>query len=393
MRGFKKTKNLRFRDGKWYLDFYSKRESGGFKRIRLYAGRTKEEAKNLLDEVRVKKSYEKMGLRKPEKKADITFEEFIEDFVESHAEGSSIREKTKISHKTSKKALIEFFKGKRLSEIDAEAIEKYKATRRATITKRSKEKAIKQKIKASSINRELSLLGLALRRAVELGYIEKLPKIEKLEEPETKIRILSDDEARRLLEAASPHLKPILSVLLGTGCRKNEALRMKWECPDYETNENESSVVDLKRKLIFIPAGLAKNHKERIVPLNSFLFKMLTEMRATSSSESVFNVRDIKRSFETAYKKAEIKKLNIHALRHTAASRLIRAGVDVVTVSKILGHSDLKITLRYCHSTVETMREAVEKLGRIFGRGRQKVDTSAEKPVAVSSVSLSNLTH
>jgi integrase len=94
----------------------------------------------------------------------------------------------------------------------------------------------------------------------------------------------------------------------------------------------------------------------------------------------VFNVKDIKRSFQTACKKAEIPKIKIHDLRHTAFSRMSEAGVNIVDICEIAGHSDIKITKRYCHASIDNKRRAVEELGEIYGESRKKVEIPAPAP-------------
>ena len=74
-------------------------------------------------------------------------------------------------------------------------------------------------------------------------------------------------------------------------------------------------------------------------------------------------------------RRAEIKGGRLHDLRHTAASKMIVAGADLVTVSKILGHAAIQMTMRYAHPTPENMRLAVEKLAGILDSTRQKVDS------------------
>jgi integrase len=74
-------------------------------------------------------------------------------------------------------------------------------------------------------------------------------------------------------------------------------------------------------------------------------------------------------------RRAEIKGGRLHDLRHAAASKMIEAGVDLITVSKILGHSSIQMTMRYAHPTPENMKRAVEKLGDLLDPARQKTDT------------------
>jgi integrase len=213
-------------------------------------------------------------------------------------------------------------------------------------------------------------LKLLLGKAVEWGRLGRNPAVgqRKFAEPEGKIKPLADNEAKRLILAAMPHLKPILEVLLSTGMRKTEALKLKWAYEGWDADDaNGNSIVDLEQGRIFIPGKLAKNHKDREIPLSLELLRLFRELREKSETGLVFNVKEIRKSFRAAVKTAKIKRpVRIHDLRHTAASRMIEAGIDVVTVCEILGHSDLKITLRYCHSSSKTKRDAVEKLSRTY---------------------------
>jgi len=72
-------------------------------------------------------------------------------------------------------------------------------------------------------------------------------------------------------------------------------------------------------------------------------------------------IEDFRRAFEKACKRAKIDRLRFHDLRHSAATRMIESGVNIVAVSKILGHSDIRTTMRYAHPD-NSLREAVEKL-------------------------------
>jgi len=72
------------------------------------------------------------------------------------------------------------------------------------------------------------------------------------------------------------------------------------------------------------------------------------------------------RRFRAAVDAAGLKDAVLYTCKHTAASRMIRAGIDIVTVSELIGHSDPKMTLRYCHSSLETKQEAVDTLSRIY---------------------------
>ena len=343
-------------DGRWTIDITFKKPEGGYKRVRQEF-LTKDDACAHLDLLRAKKAAKKLGLERPELNGgDVLFSDFAEKFINTYSVHK--RAKTQASHRTCLNSLLksDIFKEKKLSDITAEAISDYMA-------QRGVEKMV-------SANRELSFLKLALGKAVEWGKLSRNPAAyqKKFEEPEGKIRPLTDAEAKRLIDAAMPHLKPILTVLLSTGMRKTEVLKLKWAYEGWDADaENRNSIIDLEQRRIFIPGKLAKNHKDREIPLSFELIRFFNELREKSGTGPVFNVKEIRKSFRAAVKAAKIKRsVRIHDLRHTAASRMIEDGIDVVSVCELLGHSDLKITLRYCHSSSKTKRDAVEKLSRIY---------------------------
>jgi len=390
MRVFKHPEN-----GKWYIDF-TMTIGEKKKRFTRIGGRTKREAEITLARLKTEKDELrrsiKEGTARPEKKPDLLFSEFAEKKFLPTDGVKGRRERTKASHKTSINNLNAFFGQKYLSQISKEDVDQYVQDRKqAKVRKRSKTgfKILERYLSNASINREITCLKQILKLAVKYGYLQTNPaaEAEKLAES-SKWTILKDDEARRLIEAARAGLKPILRLLLQTGMRKNEALKLSWAFPAYERkayqDEAEArSVIDLNRARIFIPKELAKNHKSREVPLSSDLIEMFKGLRKTPDQKGpVFNIKEIKRSFQSACKKAEIPKLRIHDLRHTAASRMIEAGINVVDVCEVLGHSDLKITMRYCHASVDNKRRAVEKLGEIYGSSREKVEIPAPAPIS-----------
>jgi len=73
-------------------------------------------------------------------------------------------------------------------------------------------------------------------------------------------------------------------------------------------------------------------------------------------------IGSIRKAFNNACRRAGIKNLRFHDLRHTFATRLVLAGVDLATVSKLLGHSSIQMTMRYAHPTPEALKNAVNKL-------------------------------
>jgi hypothetical protein len=101
---------------------------------------------------------------------------------------------------------------------------------------------------------------------------------------------------------------------------------------------------------------------------------MFEGLQRDSKSDKIFPWADCPGIFQDAVKAAKLKNVTLYTLKHTAASRMIRAGVDIVTVSEILGHSDIKQTIRYCHSDGESKREAIERVSRIYFQAPKVAD-------------------
>lgn len=343
----KGEKNLKFKDGKWYLDF-----TFDGKRYREFAGYTKTQAKNTLTKRRTERLNDKLGFTKSLKKPDVPFGKFADEFLELY---SKQNKRSWRRDRSSLKNLKPFFKDQLLQGIGPEDIERYKAKRGAEVS-------------AATINREVSFLKTLFNKAVEWGRLEMSPalKVKKLREPNYKERILTQDEAGILLDMASPQVKPVLVLALNTGMRRGEILGLRWEN------------IDFHKGFIFIEDS--KNGRSRNVPMNGLVFGTLKKLPRRSefvffNAETRSHIKDVKTAFKGACRRSKIKGLRFHDLRHTSASWMVEGGVDLVTVSKILGHSSIQMTMRYAHPTPENMKLAVEKLGEILDSKRKKTDT------------------
>ena len=114
---------------------------------------------------------------------------------------------------------------------------------------------------------------------------------------------------------------------------------------------------------------VTKNGERREIPINDTLRQSLQAITRRLDSLYVFydpatgnRYQDIKRSFKTALKKAGIRDFHFHDLRHTFASHLVMAGIDVTTVKELLGHKTLTMTLRYSHLAPAHKVKAVDIL-------------------------------
>jgi integrase len=170
-------------------------------------------------------------------------------------------------------------------------------------------------------------------------------------------RYLTAFEIQRLRgaceESSNSQLKHIVGLLLLTGARKSELLQAKWEHVDFE------------RRLWFIPQ--TKNGRSRHVPLSTPALAILRQLPRLPGCDYVLPNLDtgrpfvtLKKAWQTARHQAGLGDLRLHDLRHSAASLMINAGVDLYAVGRVLGHTDHKSTMRYSHLANETLFNAVE---------------------------------
>lgn len=162
---------------------------------------------------------------------------------------------------------------------------------------------------------------------------------------------------------------------LNTGLRVGEIVSLKWKDIDFQNKvfcvKSTTSRVQTKNKsaiLINLPKSLSS---QRILPLTNDLVRFLKTLKAHNNSEFVFcgrkgqqiEVRAYQRAFENVQKKLKIRHFGFHALRHTFATRLLQNGVDIKTISELLGHSSANITLNfYAHTNIKNKLNALKKL-------------------------------
>jgi integrase len=222
----------------------------------------------------------------------------------------------------------------------------------------------KNQAKNSTINRKLVIIKSAISRAVDFGYLKintlqglKLQKIDN----NPVCRFLSDTEEinlRKQLDINSNHmLRNLLIIALNTGMRRGELFNLTW------------GDVDLKLKIIHIIGDKSKSGSSRQIPMNNECTNAIYSLLNNKISAYVFTSQktggrlvDIKKSFKTLLDQAGIYNFRFHDLRHTFASKLVMRGVDLNTVRELLGHSDLKMTLRYAHLAPEHKQKAVDLL-------------------------------
>ncbi len=271
----------------------------------------------------------------------IKFEEFADMFLELYSKPNN--KSWEKSDKYNVDFLKKAFAGKYLYEITPEMIEKYKAGRL-------------KEVSPARVNRNLATLKCMFNRAIEWGKAEDNPvkKVKLLKENNKRLRYLNKEESERLVNTCAKHLKPIVITALNTGMRKGEILNLKWEN------------VDLNQGIIYLLD--TKNGEKREIPINRKLKEVLNGIKPNPKGPYVFckkngqNYGEVKLAFANAMAACKIENFRFHDLRHTFASHLVMAGIDLNTVRELLGHKSLTMTLRYAHLSPEHKRKAVEIL-------------------------------
>jgi len=340
---------------RWYIEYRG--DTG--KRIRRIVPHAQEREEALFElRSEIQKSFEEAhGISR--NKTKVLYSKLADHYLEDYAKVNNLAWKRVQS---CLKQLSGFFGKFYLQNITPLLIEKYK------------QKRLSDGIKPASVNREMSVLKRSFNLAITWKMTKENPvkEVRFLRQPEPRERILSEEEEKKLLEMSTMHLKPIILTALRTGMRKNEIVNLKWE------------QVDLHHKEIDVIK--TKSGKKRIIPINEDLYGLFVSLyNQNKGSEFVFQYADLKtgeikhiryfrRAFENACRRAKIVGFTFHDLRHTFASRLVRSGVDLITVRDLLGHYSVKTTERYTHSNREQKKRAVELLNvQTSGKKDQKV--------------------
>jgi integrase len=345
----------------WRVDYY---DPGG-RRVRKDFPLKKDAEAYLGKVMAAKKEDRYFDVFDVKKETRITFNELAERYVENFGKQRSF-----VGFKRHVvKDLQEVFGEQRLSEISYLDLETYRNRRKATPTKAAKPRT------DASVNRDMAILGHMLSKAVEWDMLESSPfkkgKRLMFKENNHRLRFLSEEEINRILGACSPHLKPIVATALLTGMRRGELLSLKWE--------------QIRNDFIYLEAAMTKSGKARQIPINDRLAEVLREVRRGNQLKSPYvfcdsqgrRFHEVKRSFVSACRRAGLEDFRFHDLRHTFASHLVMNGVGLKAVQELLGHADLKMTMRYAHLSQAHLQEAVAVLNDL-GTGHQ-MDTKPQK--------------
>lgn len=272
------------------------------------------------------------------------------------------------------KALREHFGKRRLQSITYSEIRSYKAIRLRTPTKHDGQRSI------AGINRELCKMRRLLNIAFREGWILKNPfmageSLVSAADENKRERILSREEETRLLAAidAEPkrsHLKGMLLIALDCALRRGEIFTLRW------------SDIDFERRTIKVRAFNAKTARSRIVAMTIRVYTELSTLWQTSPYNSDALVFGISVTIKTSWKKicheAGIIDFHFHDCRHTAITRMIRAGLPPVEVMRVSGHTTLSCLYRYSNLDSDAVFRAAAALDAYHAQAAEAQATTTE---------------
>jgi len=336
---------LRQRNQTYFVDY---RING--RRFRKAVGHSKRIAELALKDIEVKVARGELGFTPKDNSLDKLFEDFLTYSKTNHAPSSQKRYRAILDN--FKTFLAQFPYLTKISHLTVKIFEDYKASRK------------NEGAANKTINIELQMLRAMFYLAVKWGYTSENPvkNVTPLKDDKNKKpRFLSKDECRILLENCGTKLYPIFYTFLNTGMRKGELENLEWEDIDFDRRKIKIRVKD----------DWSPKTSEREIPINDSLFELLKRHREENKQYRwVFSKKgekiepnSLRKKLISVAKKCGIVDLTkLHTLRHTFASHLVMSGVDLPTVKKLMGHSDIETTMIYSHLADEHVDKAVEKL-------------------------------
>jgi integrase len=310
---------------------------------------------------------------------------FLRDYAAVNNEASTVREKKNAL----RRSILPLLGHLPLDRIGAKEIESYKAQRLAMTTRRGKPPA------AKTINEELAITYKMLRTAHEWELIERVPFLRRLKQPPPDFDFLDFEESERLLAAAAKADEPwnvMIPIALMSGLRLGELIALQWDDVDLVrrrlhvrrsmdgkgvlkgTKSNRARRVDLEQKAVV----LLKAHKHLRGP---FVFcnedgRPLRHRECESSGTEAREDGPLAR----VCRRAGLRRIGWHMLRHTYASQLVMSGGMPSEVQDLLGHASLAMTQRYTHLSPTARRAAVDLLeARRSGCSGDKLVTTSPR--------------
>ncbi len=327
------------------------------------------------------------------------FKAAMADFLTWANQDHQMASSTADRYRYSSLALLSFFGDKSLDKITPDEVEKYKAARlNQFVTARSKDgrKVTKKPIQPATVNRELACLRAMFNHTIKSGVLLTNPisktAAKTLHEDNEQTRVISYDEQTKYLVKATPMLRDVATIMLETGMRPEEVFRI------------QSENVHLAENYLFNPYGKTKAAKRRIKLTATA--KSILAVRMKAAAERATEEKDsgvflfpcetdatrplpgIQSAHARALRESKVASFRLYDLRHTWATRAVEAGIDLVTLAAMLGHSKINMVLRYAHPTQEHQTKAMDKLEQFVAQKQIEAAELAARQQGMSEMAV-----
>lgn len=291
------------------------------------------------------------SFEKKEQSLKYTFKEFALVWLKNYVENNNKPSECEIRRYILNSTLIPYFGKKFIDEISSYDIENYKNLLQK-----------QRKLAPKSINNYLSILSMCLKTSIDWNMNKNLPRIKFLKVAPQKYDFLTEEEMESLLKNSEGIWHDMILLALKTGLRFGEIIALRWVDVNFK---NQSIIVC--RNIVRGYEGSPKNNRIRTVPLTVSVIQMLNVRN--KNSEYIFHslgkplkYNYCRRKLHEECQKSNIRYISWHVLRHTFATHLAVKGVSVFSIKELLGHSDIKMTMRYSHPNFTMLRSAIEAL-------------------------------
>jgi integrase len=277
---------------------------------------------------------------------------FAERFIETYAVPNNKPSEVDSKRKILRLHLVPALGRLRLDEVGAEEIERYKGDQLRAGRSRK------------TVNNHLIVLRRMFGVAEEWGLMARSPRVRWLKLPDPEFDFLTFEESHQLVAAAEGEWRTMVMVATRSGLRQGELLALRWKDVDLGARK-----IVVRRSVWEGIVGTTKGGRAREVELSPDTVAALKAQRHLrgelvfcNADGTMLTKNQCRRPLYDACGRAGIRKIGWHILRHTFASHLVMRGVPIKVVQELLGHRDIKTTMRYAHLAPESRREAVALL-------------------------------
>jgi integrase len=304
------------------------------------------------------------SLEDEKKKPDDDFKTFAWEWFEIYAKNNNKHSEILSKETTLRVHLVPFFGKIKIGKIDSLKVEEYKRLK------------AKSNLCNKTINNHLAILRKSLSTAEEWELLDRIPKVRLLKVQPQKYDFLSEIDCKTLLGSPNGIIGDMILIALRTGLRFGEIIALEWQD------------IDLDRRMLSVNKSIAqgvlgspKSNRARHIPLSSDVFEMLGgRYQKIGFVFAGGDGKPLRQSFcgtvlHRICREAGLRKIGWHTLRHTFASTLVKKGISLKAVQELLGHSDIRMTMRYAHLSQSELRSAIDVLDPQNDFGQQMGNT------------------